>query len=631
MRNAVLFTLALVGSLVGGCASAPVPPPVTFESAPVDSIFVAAPLDSLPALVLSETPTEETLLDKLLRERQELRLLDELYVTATSQWLEGQREDAEATLYSLQSEIEDARLAEPDSFSLLYLGSLDRRVIGLLKILGEERFFQESYAPLDQDLAVAYDSLRVHYGLPAFLESEAEPSTFEQQLLAVDNEAVQKWVDRFTGRGRRDFQRWLDRKARFGPVITQILIEEGLPAELVYLSMIESGLQAGVRSPASAVGWWQFVRSTARTRGLTVNDWVDERRDIEKATRAAARHLKMMYGMFQDWPLALAAYNSGEYRIQRAIGMQGDPDYWTMRLPRETRDYVPKFIAAVKVGESAAEQGFSVATEETLRYDHIELDDTFSLDQVSKAGGFSLSELTALNPQLIASCTPPEVESYRLRVPEGRGEATAAALREIPESERITWRKHRVRRGETLGALARNYRTSVSAIMQLNGIRDPRRVREGRVLTIPYPRGTSSTSPPRVASTTPSNAPAPEGYRSVAYRVRSGDTLIGIARAHGTTVSAIRRANGIRGNRIVAGKELVLHLPKGYVAPQTSVPVSETTHEKTEYEVRRGDTLFGIGQRFGVDVAALLEWNRLDPDKPLHPGDRLVVWRPRSR
>jgi membrane-bound lytic murein transglycosylase D len=603
-----------MAALLAACGGPAVPPQVVLEEGPAFPILADAEAESLIGAIEDEAlPEDENLLTKILRTHPSLQELEDLYADGGAQYFEG-----------------DLDLSEEYFYLLAERGKLGN----FIEILGEERFFSESYAPVSQSLNAAYDSLRAAYGLPDFLlPPEVEASSFEREVLPVDNAKVQAWLRYFTGKGRSTFQRWLDRRGQIGWILESILQEEGLPTDLIYMAMIESGLQPSVRSRASAVGYWQFVRSTARNRGLLVNEWADERRDIEKATRAACRHLQMLHGMFGNWPLALAAYNAGEYRIQRAIGLQGDPDYWELRLPRETREYVPKLIAAARIGKDPEAFGFSINEQDTLRYDTIEVNDTFSLDQIAKAGGFSVRTLQGLNPQLIAGCTPPKHSAYAVRVPVGRGESTLAAVRAIPEHQRITWRKHRVRSGETLGQLARRYRTSVSAIMELNGITNPRRVRAGRQLTIPYPRGvTPSADPVAVARAQPTPPPqAPAGRKTIQYRVRTGDTLSTIAEAHGVSVSSIRRLNGLRSHRIYAGRSLVLHVSEDFDGPGDPFHVDESTHERTEYRVIRGDTLSAIGRRFGVDVAALLAWNDLGSAAVIRPGDRLQIWRPRSR
>ena len=622
--------IGLLSGLAACSSSGPATPPpqddplahaVALE--PADTVVAPEP-EPAPA-----PPVDETLLAKILRSHPSLAELEDLWVAGGTHYARGEFDLAEEYFYVLRERLETVQSDQPDSMAVIYLASLDRKLDNFVEILAEERFFAESYAPLNQTLDDVYDSLRTAYEIPDFLIPEVERSTFERELLLVQHPRVDFWVDYFTGRGRSNYQTWLERRARVGSIIETILEEEELPTELLSLAMIESGLTARARSRAAAVGWWQFMRGTAKIRGLQVDEWIDQRRDIELSTRAAARHLKLMYGMFGNWPLALAAYNAGEYRIQRAIGLQGDPDYWELRLPRETRQYVPKFIAAARIAVDPAAYGFRPVAVDSLRYDTIELDDTFSLDQIARSGGFGVRELERLNPQLIAGCTPPNLDSYSIRVPEGRGEATLEAVNRIPQDQRITWRKHRMARGETLGALARRYRTSTRAIMDLNGITDARRVRAGRVLTIPYPRGVrvAAADPPSAAA---DSAKPPAGRETLRYRVRSGDTLSAIAERHGVSIRSIRSLNGLRGSRIRVGQTLVLHVDENFEALDPFV-IDEGTHEKTEHLVRAGETLTAIGRIYGVDVAALLAWNDLDPRAILHPGDRVSVWRPRNR
>jgi len=623
------FALALSVGALAACGQSG-PPVIETDDGLSSPIEALAKVDTVATPVVETgPPVDETLRDKIVRTHPRLNELEDLWELGGRNYAEGSFDLAEEYFYVLRERLDTEHADEPDSMALIYLQSLERKLDNFIEILAEERFFAESYAPYDQALPDVYDSLRTTYEIPDFLLPKVERSTFERELLLVSHPKVDKWIAYFTGRGRGTFQKWLERRARYGDVITTILEEEELPAELLSLAMIESGLSPGARSRAAAVGWWQFVRGTARIRGLNVNEWIDERRDIELSTRAASRHLKLMYGMFGNWPLALAAYNAGEYRIQRAIGLQGDPDYWDLRLPRETREYVPKFIAASRIASDPARFGFEPVDTEGITFDSIELDDTFSLDQIAKSGGFSVATLEALNPQLIAGCTPPNLDRYRIRVPASRGDLTLTAVSEIPQNERITWRKHELRRGETLGAIARRYRTSARAIMELNGISNPRRVRAGRVLTIPYPRGVqiAARTEPTPASK-PSTEPT-EGHKKIEYRVRTGDTLSTIADAHGVSMRSIRALNGFRGSRIRVGQKLVLHVEDDFVAINPFA-VAEETHERTEHEVAAGETLVAIGRRYGVDVAALLEWNHLEARAVLRPGDRLSIWRPRT-
>ncbi len=580
------------------------------DTASFDSLALLGVPDSLlaPPLEAMGELEDESLREKILRTHMSLRDLQELYDEGSLSYVDHDFDLAEEYFYLLQEGVEEARADQPDSLALIYLASLDRQLASYIEIIIEERFFSESYAPVSESLTEAYDSLRTRYEVPNLILPRIEPSSFDRELLLVDRAEVQWWIDYFTGRGRKTYERWLERKAQYGWVIEEILVREGMPRELIFMAMIESGLSTTARSRAAAVGPWQFMSGTARARGLMVDAWVDERRDLEKSTVAACRHLEIVYAMFQNWPLALAAYNAGEYRIQRAIGLQGDSDYWHLKLPRETREYVPKYIAAARIGKDPDAYGFAAVEVDTLRFDHITLEDTFSLDQVARAGQFPVRELMSLNPHLLSGCTPPSVDQYSLRVPDGRGKATAAAVRKIPEGERIAWRKHRIKSGETIGQIARRYRTTSRAIMDLNGIRDARRVRAGTELTIPYPRGAA------VASASAAS--------SGKYTVRSGDTLSQIARRHGVSVTSLRNANGLSGSRIVAGTQLKI--------PGAASNMNQSTHQQTTYRVQRGDTLYDIGRAHSVPLDQLMRWNQLSPNSTIRPGDELVIWQRRS-
>jgi membrane-bound lytic murein transglycosylase D len=620
--------LGLAAVLLAACSTPPAveSDPAAALDAPgteaeLDSMAYAA-VDTVAAADEEEAP-DETLLAKILRSHPELEEIDHLYVEGGHQYFRRELDAAEDNFLLLKEKVEQAKEAQPDSLALLYLDSMERKLASFVDILAEERFFSDSYAPRELTLTEAYETLRAETAIPDFLlPSPAETaSAFERELLMVDNPQVDAWIDYFTTRGRDAYQTWLDQRARVGYVVAQILDDEELPPELIYLAMIESGLKPSAHSRASAVGYWQFVRSTARLRGLVVDDWVDERRDLEKSTRAACRYLKLLHGMFGNWPLALAGYNAGEYRIQRAIGLQGDPDFWDLRLPRETREYVPKFIAAARIGMHAEDYGFELPPDDPLLFDEVQLDDAFSLDQISQATGISESSLRELNPQLVAFCTPPTVKPYSLRVPEGQGDATAAAVAKIPDDQRITWRKHRVRSGETLGQIARRYHTSVSGIMDLNGITDARRVRAGRVLTIPYPRGMDPGDGVVMAAATAQD----EHPNAVRHKVDKGDTLVSLSRRYGTSVRALRSLNGLHSDRIYEGQVLVVH-----AGMEPATLVSETSHVRTQYTVRSGDTVSDIGRRFGVSVRDLLGWNDLPASGSIHPGDVLSIWKPRT-
>ncbi|MEA3409766.1 MAG: transglycosylase SLT domain-containing protein, partial [Candidatus Eisenbacteria bacterium] len=316
--------------------------------------------------------------------------------------------------------------------------------------------------------------------IPLPVLEPAEPRTgCMPPVVTVMNERVEKWLDYFQGRGRKDMERWFSRAPRYRPMIDRMLEEEGLPPELFYLAVIESGLNPNAYSRAHAAGMWQFISSRARMYDLRVDWWIDERRDPETATRAACTYLKELHQRFGSWELALAGYNSGEGRVERARRKRPScPDYWCLDLPRETENFVPKFMAVVLIGTNPSEYGFEMPTAgAALAYDTIEITDAVDLQVIADGTGTGYDEIKKLNPALRRWCTPPSSSPTTVRVPPGTGQQCLAAIASIPVEDRVTWRRHRVTTGETLSGIAKAYGTSISAITSVNDIRNPHRIR----------------------------------------------------------------------------------------------------------------------------------------------------------
>jgi len=305
------------------------------------------------------------------------------------------------------------------------------------------------------------------------------------------NGAVDRWLAYYQRRGRRNMQIHLARAGRYEETLRAILREHGLPQDLVYLSMIESGYDPNAYSRAHAVGLWQFLASTARRYGLRVSYWIDERRDPVLATRAAAAYLKDLYEEFGCWYLAAAAYNGGSSRVQRAIRRTGSRDFWTLArrryLPAETRNYVPKLIAAALIAKQPERYGLTVVAAPALSYDLGHVPDATSLEVIAEAAGVDVAEVRALNPQLIRGVTPPG-ESYYVRLPPRSGDRFAANYARVQAEARAASIEHTVRSGDTLSQLAINYGSDLSAIRSANPSVRPERLQVGQLLYIPVSR-----------------------------------------------------------------------------------------------------------------------------------------------
>lgn len=384
------------------------------------------------------------------------------------------------------------------------------------------------------------------------------PENLKYELPLDMNEKVDRWIKYFQSDIHERFSTYLSRLGRYGPMIRERLRAAGLPPDLVYLALIESGLNPRAYSRARAVGIWQFIRGTGRLYGLRVDYWVDERRDPFKSTDAAIAHLSDLYDEFGSWYLAAAGYNAGAGRVRRAIARTGRDDYWELTrgtsLRRETRNYVPKMIAAAIIAKNPDRYGFAnVIPEPPLEFDVAEVPDATSMDVLAEAAGTEEAVMRELNPEYLRYVTPPD-QAVTIRVPPGTADVFRANYASIPADKRVTWLIHVVTRGQTLGQIARRYGTSVAALRAANGNVNPRRLQIGQQLVVPR-----SGSPARVASA-------------------SGQ-------------SATRAAPG-----------------------------------PTTVTVRRGDTLWSLARRHGVSTTQLMQWNNLS-STTIHPGDRLTVSR----
>jgi membrane-bound lytic murein transglycosylase D len=375
----------------------------------------------------------------------------------------------------------------------------------------------------------------------------------EWDLPKTYNDRVQYWIDYLSGRNRDRMRLWLEREGRYGPMIRERLAERGMPQDLVYLAMIESGLSPKAYSHAHASGMWQFISETGQRYGLEVSSFVDDRRDPVRATDAALDYLSELHERFGSWYLAAAAYNSGENRVERILrervnGKKGSEAlFWMIdeHLPRETRDYVPLMLAAAHIGKDPARYGFhEIALEAPLEYTEVEVPGGVALGSIAKSTGIDLEEITELNAHFLRGITPPGGKRV-VRVPMGSAERVLASLDRIEEEGRLSTVVHRVGRGETLSHIARRYGVDSDVLRASNGYVNPRRLQVGQAIRVPV-NGSEAAATGKASSSGPS-------WQT--YRVRRGDSLWTIARRHGVSVSELRRWNSI-GTRIHPGQRI---------------------------------------------------------------------------
>ena len=430
----------------------------------------------------------------------------------------------------------------------------------------------------------------------------------------VINRHVQAEIDLFTkGRERRFFIESYRRSGRYRDQIVNALKAAGLPEELSWIPLIESGFKVNALSRARALGLWQFIPSTGYKFGLQRNKFIDQRMDPEKSTRAAIEYLKELHRIFGDWSTVLAAYNCGEGRVLKVIRSQNVnylDNFWDLyeRLPRETARYVPRFLATLHILNNPESYGLDmVSVDLPMQYETVAVDKQVHLRNVAKSIGVDEKILRGLNPELRYRILPGD--NYRLRIPPGSSDLLMAEIDQIPVSHppQRAYVYHRVRHGETLSVIARKYRTSVRSIMRANNLRRSNYIVAGKRLKIPQ-RGYRKPSVRKFQR-------SPNG-QAVIHIVRKGDSLYTIARKHGTTTKKIQELNNLATTILIKGQTLTIF-------PRKNDPPA--VNGLTTYEVRPGDSPFLIAQRHQMPLDRLLYLNRLYPGSKIFPGQKLYI------
>ncbi len=399
-------------------------------------------------------------------------------------------------------------------------------------------------------------------------EAVASETAVAADVPIVINDSVLRVIAAFQSDALHDkISAGLARSGRYVPMIHRVFAEEGLPTDLAMIAMIESAFLPHARSPRSAHGIWQFMPRTGRQYGLRSNGIVDERRDPEKATRAAAKYLSYLYELFDDWYLVMAAYNAGEGKIMRGMQKTGARDFWDLAAnPRairnQTRNYVPAFIAALLISKNPEHYGFDYTLDPPLSYETIVLDRSIDLEHLAKGSGIALDDLVALNPELRTQVTPHQPEGYELKIPSASRETCLLAFAAAPTQKPPSYKTYVARKGDTLPRIARKYGVSVSSLASANSLSTRSRVARGQEIMVPEKIASAKTSKGK----TPAKAKAPKIQTAQAsakkapaptsYRVKSGDTLYQIALRHGVSVAEILAINSLGGGSIKPGDKL---------------------------------------------------------------------------
>lgn len=540
-----------------------------------------------------------------------------------------------------------------------YVKSIDNLNPNTSIFILRDRLFEE----VDARQAAVETIQPPKYTPPVDIPKTTIPLTF--------NEHVQPQLSFMSeGRGRRFMKTWIERTGRWFPTLRRIAREERMPDEIVHLAMMESALNPEAVSRAKAVGMWQFMRATGEEYDLDVNYWIDERRDPEKATRASMRFLKDLYNDLGDWHLALAAYNCGAGGVRRAIRKSGleNPSFWQIRefLPKETREYVPLFIATTLITMNRDKYGFpddSLKFHPPFEYETVTINEPVSFAALARCADISPDSLRKLNPELIRSCTPPR-EPYKLKLYPGMGQDFMRRYAGLSDDEKQIFLKHTVSRGETLGSISAMYGVSLVELSEINGITGYRtRLRSGTTLRVPVRSSSVAASaetsktpasaeqvvqPPDTASKAISAPPVnPEaagkgrGMRegvAAVYVVERGDNLSSISEKFNVRIADLRNWNNIPYNRdaLSIGDTLVVGTPSGVqktrVSSEPVAVVEQLPRIRTQrHTVKKGETLQKIAASYQMPLARLASINNVRPKARVKPGTILLVEVPRSR
>jgi membrane-bound lytic murein transglycosylase D len=420
------------------------------------------------------------------------------------------------------------------------------------------------------------------------------------------NERVENAIIYFQTVARDAFETYLTRSGKYLYLMQSILKEKGLPLDLVWLCLIESGFNPKAYSWARAMGPWQFIASTGKKYGLKRNWWYDERRDFVKSTYAACDYFSFLYNKFNSWSLALAGYNGGEGRVERAIQKHNTDNFWDLKLRKQTEDYVPLYMAATIIAKNPEEYGFDVEYEDPIQFDIVEINEPMDLKKIAKMVGTSLETMKELNPELLRGVTPPNCRGYKLRIPLGTKESFTQNLNENPSKLASgLFVEHKVKKGETLSDISQKYGVPLSVIMETNALTKKHLLRIGQRLLIPAQNASIDQS-----------GPSETKEREVTfYTVKEGETLSDIATRFNTTSSQIEKLNGLKNPD---------YLDKGQ---RLKIPQANTGEGKTfiEHAVKKGETLSYLAGKYGVAVSDIVEANDLSDKSMLKTGQYLLI------
>lgn len=494
--------------------------------------------------------------------------------------------------------------------------------------------------PIPDDISVLAYTQTMLRSLDSMSFSQQD-STFMQKLLCgkstnynvpiIWNERVLHAVYYYHKNRKSTMDHWISRSNMYLPIMKKLFEEHSLPQDLAYLPLIESGFNPKAYSHAHASGIWQFIPSTGKVYGLRNNYWIDERRDPIKSTIAAIKYLKKLHNDFNDWHLALAAYNCGEGGLKRAISRSNTRNYWELNLPKETMNYVPLYLAALTIAKNP--NCFNLQTPSdtaTFLFDTVKISECLDLKDIAIGLGISFDTLRKMNPHILHWCTPPDMSNVYLYLPSGYSHAFNNFVANIPDSQKVKWYRYRIKNGDNISTIANRFKVPVEPIKSINRLKN-NKIIAGKYLFIPIPvtRTTSDYgSIERNVSNKPSSNDAiPQNSEKTIYQVKPGDSVWGISEIFGVTPEQVCSWNKLNSEAgIRAGQILTIYKPDASSKKINSKKKIDIPSGFTQYKVKQGDTPLSIARQFGMKIDELTQLNNLDDKKPvIYFNDILVV------
>lgn len=499
----------------------------------------------------------------------------------------------------------------------------------------EERYAQEIAE--SGDLPITDDVTQFRIGEDDKIEKPEELEPIPVEI----NPLVEKWIGYFQGRGRRHMERYLARSTRYEKLMKKVLRDNGLPEDLFYIALIESGFTSNATSHASAVGYWQFIRGTGKRYGLEISRLVDERRDPVLATQAAADYFKGLYSLFGSWYLAMASYNVGENRVKREVMKNSTRDFWELvrkkRLPSETMNYVPKFIAAKLIAKEPDKYGFDgIDYMPPIEFETITVKESINLRAMAEKINVPYEDFKAFNPKFKGEIAPAKNASLDLRVPVGMTDAgLQAAASSVAEqvvfvADTGDTSVYRVRSGDNLSSIAKKYRTNIAYLRELNDMPRKSHLKVGQRLIVPDRtpvkdrRGSVAAKRTRQVpvSQVTGGEVVEKGYRF--YVVQSGDSLYSIAQKYNTSINQLKKLNRLRKGKLIR-VGLKLKLPSDAINSSERKDSSKKVNTKRVHVVKRGESLLQIALKYDVSLSQIKNKNNIRNGSKILAGEKIEI------